>query len=51
MDDHLGIDVHKRESRNVAWLLSQSRRVDGAPTPRIPACADELTGLVLDERE
>src|SRR5512132_2176236 len=33
------------------WPLLQGRCVDGAPTPRIPSCADGLNGLVLDERE
>src|SRR4029453_9326247 len=28
-------------ARSVVWLLSQGRRVDGAPTLRIPSCAGE----------
>ena len=39
------------ERDNVAWLLSQGRCEDGAPTPRIPSCAGGLTELALDERE
>src|SRR4030095_857252 len=33
------------------WPPLQGRCVDGAPTLRIPSCADGLNGLVLDERE
>ena len=49
--DHIGIDVHKRESQ-VCMRADGGELIEGAPTPRIPSCAGDPHGTrPLAERE